>query len=253
MVLQSISNSINAGPEVPTKMRRRPLLSPVIAAQENWQSYCFYEMVYFISMFSSVVGWSLRREGIGNVPRQGPVLFIANHQSYFDPLIVGLAVRRHLQFVARKSLFRNPAFAFLIRLLNAVPIDQDGIGIEGLRITLQQLEAGKAVIVFPEGERTDDGRIHALQPGIQLLIRKTQAPIVPIGIAGAFDAWPRGQPLPMPAPIFLPAGNATIAVSVGKPLSAQRFLAMPRPQLLEELYWEIDVVYERAEQLRRKP
>src|SRR6185436_3601001 len=105
---------------------------------------------------------------------------------------------------------KNPLFAALIRSLNAVPIDQEGIGKDGIRTILEQLQLGRAVVVFPEGERTPDGRMLPLKPGIHLLIKRTQAPIVPVGIAGAFDAWPRGRRFPMPAPLFWPAGKGTI-------------------------------------------
>src|SRR5262249_19349437 len=157
-------------------------------------------------------------EGAHHVARHGPVLLIANHQSFLDPLLVGLAARRHLHFLARKTLFRNPFFGGFIRSLNAVPVDQEGTGIEGLRIVLRLLKAGHAVIVLPEGGRTYDGAIQALQPGIQLLMKRSLAPVVPVGIAGAYDALSRWRTWPVWAPLFLPAGKGTLAVSVGKPL-----------------------------------
>ena len=116
-----------------------------------------YETTYWVSMAAMTLGFSLRSEGRQHVPRSGPALLVANHQSFLDPLLVGLCSRRHLRFLARKSLFRHPGFAWLIRALNAVPIDQDGVGKEGIRIILEQLNAGQAVVVFPEGTRTPDG------------------------------------------------------------------------------------------------
>src|SRR5206468_936389 len=98
-----------------------------------------------------------------------------------------------------------------------------GVGKEGIRTILEQLQAGRAVLVFPEGSRTPDGKIHPLRPGIQLLIKRTQAPIVPIGIAGAYDALPIGRSYPHFAPLFLPAEKATIAVAIGRPLDSRRY------------------------------
>lgn len=218
----------------------------------DWLSHYWYETVYCTCAVGMTVGFSLRIEGSRHVPRTGPVLVIANHQSFLDPALVGLAAGRHLQFLARKTLFRIPAFAALIRSLNAVPVDQEGLGIEGLRTVMRQLELGKAVLVFPEGERTPDGALHPLQPGIHLLLKRTPAPIVPMGLAGAFAAWPRWRPLPVPAPLFLPAGAGTLAVSVGRPIDPGPLMKQPRAQVLEQLLAALQGQAARAHQIRRK-
>jgi 1-acyl-sn-glycerol-3-phosphate acyltransferase len=216
----------------------------------NAQSYLWYEACFWVSGPAMTLGFSLRTEGMRHVPPTGPALLIANHQSYLDPDLVGLAARRHLCYLARKTLFRNRAFGWLIRTLRAVPIDQEGIAIEGIRDILEQLQAGRAVLIFPEGERTHDGLIHPLRPGIALLIKKSQAPVVPVGIAGAYEAWPRQQIFPIPAPLFLPAQRGRIAVSVGRPLDSQRLAQLPREQLLADLFQELQNVHEKAQRLR---
>jgi 1-acyl-sn-glycerol-3-phosphate acyltransferase len=215
-------------------------------------SFWWYEATYWAAMTGMCLGFSLRIEGRRHVPRTGPALLIANHQSYLDPVLVGLASRRRLVYLSRKSLFSHPLFARLIRSYNAVPIDQEGIGIEGLRRVTQQLHEGRAVIVYPEGERSPDGKIHALKPGIHLLLKRTPVPVVPVGIAGAYDAWPRSRSWPVPAPLFLPAGKATLAVSVGRPLDARKFVDWPRERVLATLLDELQVHHARAERLRRK-
>ena len=116
----------------------------------------------------------------------------------------------------------------------------------------EQLKAGQAVLVFPEGERTTTGELQRLKPGVLLLIKRMAAPIVPIGIAGAFDALPRSRKWPKLSPFFLPTTGADIAVSVGEPIPAERYRVMPRAQVLAELQGELERVKERAEHLRRK-
>lgn len=212
----------------------------------------WYDMVYLTGMAGFTLGFSFRYEGSRHVPTNGPALLIANHQSFLDPWIAGLAAGRRLVFLARKTLFRNRLFGAVLRSLNAVPIDQEGVGKEGIRTVAAQLEMGKAAIVFPEGTRTPDGKLQELRPGIHLLIRKTRAPIIPIGIAGAYAAYPIWRKYPIFAPLFLPATERTIAVSVGPPLSGERFADLPRDQAMAELYNELQVAHARAEKLRRK-
>jgi 1-acyl-sn-glycerol-3-phosphate acyltransferase len=207
--------------------------------------YAFYHTIF-------TLGFSLRMQGHENMPLEGPALVVSNHQSFLDPLVIGLCARRPLVYLARKTLFKNPLFAALIRSLNAVPIDQEGVGKEGIRVVLEQLSRGRAVVVFPEGERTWTGEMLPLRPGIHLLIKRTRAPIVPVGIAGAYYAWPRWRALPIPAPLAWPANAGTVSVSLGKPLDANTFADMPREQVLRELFDKIHAEQVRAEKLRRK-
>jgi 1-acyl-sn-glycerol-3-phosphate acyltransferase len=214
-------------------------------------NYLWYETAYWISAAGMMFGFSLRAEGGRHVPRTGPALLIANHQSFLDPLLAGLAARRHLCFLARRTLYRNRAFGGLLRSLNTVPIDQEGFAREGLQTILEQLRAGQAVLIFPEGERTKDGSLRPLRPGIHLLIRRVPMPIVPIGIAGAYDVWPRWRRLPRLVPLFLPTGKGTVAVAIGRPLDSRRFADLPRQAALAELFAELRKVVDQAERLRR--
>jgi 1-acyl-sn-glycerol-3-phosphate acyltransferase len=223
-----------------------------VIADASLPAYLWYEAAFLSGMAAMSLGFSLRTDGRENMPARGPVLVVANHQSFLDPLLVGLAVHRHLCYLARKTLFRNRVFARLIRSFNAVPIDQGGVGKEGIQKIIQQLRLNQAVLVFPEGERTGTGRMCPLRPGVHLLIRRAKAPLLPVGIAGAFEAWPRSRDFPIPAPLFLPAGKGTIAVAVGKPLESARYADMPREQALNELFDEIHKVQTRAERLRRR-
>jgi 1-acyl-sn-glycerol-3-phosphate acyltransferase len=211
-----------------------------------------HRFAYLMCATAMPVLFRLRIEGGRHIPRTGAALLIANHQSFLDPILLGLCSSRPLRYLARRTLFQNRFFGGLIRALRAVPIDQEGVGKEGLRTILDELQAGEAVVVYPEGERTPDGKVHALKPGVHLLIRRTQAPIVPVGIAGAFDAWPRSRKYPLPAPLFPPVGEGTIAVAVGQALAPARFAEMPREQALGELFIALQKLHARAEELRSK-
>lgn len=215
-------------------------------------SRLWYEFCYYIASAAMILGFSFRAQGRRNIPRRGPVLIIANHQSFFDPIVLGLASPRHLRFLARKTLFTPPWFSWLITSLGGVPMDQEGVAKEGLKTILRHLLAGEAVAVFPEGTRTATGELSPLKPGVQLLINRAQAPIVPVGIAGAFEALPYWRKMPALSPLFLPAGKSTIAVWVGRPLDPGPFADMPRDQLVAELTTEIQKAREQAERVRRR-
>jgi 1-acyl-sn-glycerol-3-phosphate acyltransferase len=220
----------------------------------EWTSFLWYESWYWATLGLFTYAWSMRTEGGANIPKRGPALLIANHQSFIDPICIGLAARRHLTYLARKTLFTgNKLFARFLVSVNCVPVDQEGVATEGLKTTIAQLKKGKAVLVFPEGERTLTGRMNPLKPGIHLIIKRAMAPVIPVGIAGAYDAYPRMAKYPKFSPLFLPATNATVAVSIGKPLDPHRYATMPREEALKELFDKIRAMELRAEHLRRKP
>jgi 1-acyl-sn-glycerol-3-phosphate acyltransferase len=186
------------------------------------------------------------------MPENGAVLVISNHQSFFDPVLVGLASRRYLSYLARDTLFRNKFFAALITSLDAIPIDNKGLGKEGLQRTLAALESGSCVLVFPEGERTRDGAMLPFKAGISLLVRKVKCPIVPVGIAGAFAALPRSGKKIGFSPILQPPNAASIALSVGKPIDPAILLGMDRDEGLRFLHQKVADEFERAKQIKRQ-
>jgi 1-acyl-sn-glycerol-3-phosphate acyltransferase len=219
---------------------------------QSWLSRLWYEGTYWLAYAAGTLGLSLRTEGARHMPRRGPALLVANHQSFLDPVLVGLAARRPLRFLARQTLFRHRALAWLIRSLGAVPVDHRGVAKEGLRTSLDLLQAGEALLVFPEGHRTETGQMQPLRPGVHLLLKRSGAPVVPVGIAGAFRAMPRSRRLPQLAPLFWPASKGAVAVSVGRPLPPERFADLSRDQALDELFRAVAAVAERAERLCRK-
>jgi 1-acyl-sn-glycerol-3-phosphate acyltransferase len=224
-----------------------------LVMEEGWLSYLWYHgAVFWSSGFILNFGFRFRTEGFQNIPRTGPALLLANHQSYLDVLPLGVAVRRHPVYLARSTLFHNPILRGLIRSCHGVPIDQEGFARDGLRTIINELQRGRAVLVFPEGERTPDGKIQPLKPGIHLLIKRLATPIIPIGLAGAFEAWPRSQRLPNPAPVIVPRGKGTIAVAIGKPIDSRRYTGQARELVLADLFNQISQMKERAEVIRRR-
>lgn len=177
----------------------------------------FYSFLRIASRAIGILFFRLRVVGRENYPRDGAALICANHQSFFDPVLVGLTCERRMNYLARESLFKVPVLKQLIRYLDAIPIDRDGMGLAGLKETLRRLKRGEMVLIFPEGTRTADGELQPLKPGFCSLARRGRAPLVPVGLDGAYQAWPRTQRLP---------GLAALYLVIGEPLS---------PQLVESL------------------
>src|SRR5471030_1897123 len=125
------------------------------------------------------------------VPQDGAVILASNHASFLDPPMVGSGLNRAINYLARESLFRFPGIGALLRSWNAVPVDRDGGGAKGLKIILNRLVAGGAIILFPEGTRTKDGQLQPARSGIGLTVIKSSVPVVPVRTFGTFECYNR--------------------------------------------------------------
>jgi 1-acyl-sn-glycerol-3-phosphate acyltransferase len=167
------------------------------------------------------------------VPATGPVILASNHSSFLDPPLVGAATKREINYLARESLFRFPVIGWLLRSVNAVPVDREGGGAAGLRAIFDRLLRGGAIILFPEGTRSPDGALQKAKSGIGLTVIKSEAPVVPVRVFGTFDAYSRHHSIPRPR---------KVAVRFGKQLdfAALRDEAKTcSKQRLKEIYQEV--------------
>jgi len=167
-----------------------------------------------------------RAYGRENVPEEGAFILASNHQSYLDPVLCGVALKQHLCFLARDSLFRNKFFALLIYSLNAVPVKLDRADVSSMKKIISKLKEGMGVCLYPEATRTSDGRIKPFKPGFGLLCRRGQAAVVPVLVDGAFECWPRYKK------IFSPGA---VSVYYGKAISAEQARSMGDEKLAELL------------------
>jgi 1-acyl-sn-glycerol-3-phosphate acyltransferase len=154
-----------------------------------------------ICRFVATVFFDLKVYGAYHVPKTGGALVISNHQSYLDPVILALGLDRTLNYMAKSQLFKNPVFAWLIRSLNAFPVEQGAGDIGAVKESIARLQGGFLLNVFPEGSRTEDGEILPMEKGVALLIRRAKVPVVPAVITGSFEAWPKSRKRPRSYPI----------------------------------------------------
>ena len=159
----------------------------------------FDSVVYSICRsFLLVLGktfFRLQVRGRENLPASGPVILAGNHASFLDPPLVGLASTRHLTFLAKQELFFFP-LSLLIRRLGAVPLSRGSGDAGALRTVVRLLRQEKAVVLFPEGTRTTDGKLQTRRTGVALIAQESGATIVPTIIKGTYAAWPRHRRLP---------------------------------------------------------
>jgi len=137
------------------------------------------------------------------VPRNGPVIFAANHQSFYDPVLLSLAAGRRVTYLAMEHYFGYPLLGRLMRFYGAVSVRAENPGPSAYGRMIRALRDGRACGIFPEGGRSGDGLPCRPSPGIGAMALRTGAPVVPVTIWGAHRAWPPGRALPGPGSIRL--------------------------------------------------
>ena len=183
-----------------------------------WRIVFWWTFIIFLMRCCLVLLYRFRRSGMEHVPRTGPVIFVANHQSNFDPAIIGSVVGdRPFLGIARKGLFSSKLLSFFLHQFGAIEIKRGESDIKAVRLAVNELSAGRCVLLFPEGSRTPDGNMHEFKRGFWLLLKKSKAVVLPIGIEGAYDAWKIGSK---------PKLRGYIEAIAGPPVEASKLLAM---------------------------
>jgi 1-acyl-sn-glycerol-3-phosphate acyltransferase len=205
------------------------------------RSAAFYAFGRFVIKIVAGLAFRLRVYGRSNLPAGGGGLLVANHQSFLDPPLVGAAATRPLVFMARRGLFTNALFGGMIRRLGAIPVRPGRPDKGAMRQAIEKLRQGELVLIFPEGTRTFDGEVGTVRPGFRLLVERAGVPLIPVGLDGAYRAWPRSKKLPRPG---------RIRVAFGRPIPPEELSAVPEKEVADRVRGELCSL---VEALRRLP
>jgi 1-acyl-sn-glycerol-3-phosphate acyltransferase len=167
-----------------------------------------WKSLQIIARVGTTLMFDFKSYGHENVPKDGGVLLVANHQSYLDPVLVAVHLSRPVSFLAKSELFENSYFGWFIRMLHAFPVRQGEGDIGAVKEIIRRLGEGHALNIYPEGSRTETGEIAKLEKGVALVIRKAGVPVVPVAIDGSFEAWPKDKMLFHAHPIRVKYGKA---------------------------------------------
>lgn len=134
--------------------------------------------------------------GLENIPLEGPFIIAAHHSSYYDPPLLGYAVRRPLFYFARRSLMRFKFTAWLLPRLNNIPIDRDSADMGALKKAFNILKQGHGLVLFPEGTRSPDGTVRQFKSGVGMIACRFQLPVIPARNFGTFKAFSKKSKFP---------------------------------------------------------
>jgi 1-acyl-sn-glycerol-3-phosphate acyltransferase len=202
--------------------RRSPLQVLFWWVAVRWLCFFIFKLLY-----------RLRSMNRARIPRRGAVIFVSNHQSHLDPILMGVHCGPFAP-LARTTLFEIPMWGRALYSLGGIPLDRDKGDLGAMRAAIDVLKTGGRIMIFPEGTRSRDGSIGDFLPGMLVLVRRAKATVVPVAIEGAHDAWPAG--------FGRPKFRGRIAMTTGDPITADELLGAGREQGLEMLRRRIETM-----------
>jgi 1-acyl-sn-glycerol-3-phosphate acyltransferase len=164
--------------------------------------------------------------GLRHLPK-GAAIIAPTHTSYYDPAIIGISIPEEVHYLAKQELFSYPVFSQLIKRLNAHPVSGTTQDLGSFRLIGELIKQNKKVVIFPEGQRTADGHIATIKPGIAMLAQRNQCAILPVYLHGVFNVWPLQQRFPRP--------YGKIAVVIGSPIVPQHYWSSDKRRAQEEI------------------
>ena len=196
----------------------------VLIGIEAWRRDWAYRAGQFVLRQLVFAYLRIDVRGLEHIPSRGPAIIAANHPNVLDGLLLLVVAKRRVRFLVIDEFYSHPFLNSLFRLTGCIPVYRRATSNgDALRAAVAALERGEAIGIFPEGTTGDAGTMRRIKPGVALLALRTGAPIVPLGIRGTAEAYPRTQTIPRPSWIGMrfasPLRFARVdAVTVPEPL-----------------------------------
>ena len=124
--------------------------------------------------------------GRGNLPKDGAAIICANHRKVSDPLVLGGILERPIHFMAKKEIFDNKFFAWVLRGIGAFPVNREAVEMASFKHALGVLKNGEVMGIFSQATRKEEFDENEGKAGVALFAVKSGAPVVPVGISGSF-------------------------------------------------------------------
>ncbi len=188
----------------------------------NFRKNLFYKFLentlqpYVLSLIKEV-------NGTENIPKTGPFVVVANHESYIDPLLVKGYLSRdyriNVYYLTKIEAFDNPFKKYFFDSVGSIPVDRGAKDEDVLKGAVDVLKQNGIIGIFPEGTRSRDGKLHKGKTGAVRLALAAKCKILPIGINNTYELWPPNQKLPK--------RRKEVVVNIGKPISLDKYYDTP--------------------------
>ena len=169
-----------------------------------------YQIVRSLILVVGKLFWRVSFEGMEHVPKHGPFVLAPVHRSFVDFGLVAGVTRRRMGYMGKESLWKSKLLGGFISMLGAYPVNRGAPDREALRRTLDLLERGEPLVLFPEGTRRSGPVIEHLHEGAAFVASRAGVPLVPVGIGGSERALPKGKKLPRPVKIHILVGQPLV-------------------------------------------
>ncbi|MHB8174167.1 MAG: lysophospholipid acyltransferase family protein, partial [Nitrospirota bacterium] len=181
------------------------------------KTHILYDTAHALFYILFKIFFGYRIAGRENVPTDGPVILASNHASFLDPPLVGSALWRRVNFVARDTLFNRPWKKFILDRWKAFPLNRDRLDKATLTDIINRLKKGEPVCLFPEGTRSPDGNFLPGKAGIGMIVSMAKVPVVPVYVRGSHLTFGK---------IHKAFRPTKISVTFGKPLDFRAVAGM---------------------------
>ena len=203
-----------------------------------------YRIVRAIFVFFCRTYWRMTVEGREHIPTDGPFVMAPVHRSNIDFAIASTLTRRRMRFMGKDSLWKIKPLGALFSTLGAYPVRRGAADREALRQTMQMIESGQPVVIFPEGTRQTGPIVQPLFEGAAYVATRNGVPIVPVGIGGSEKAMPKGSKFLYPAKIHVIIGPV---LRPKPPEAGKRSSRRGVHELSSELHTELQKLFDEAQ------